>query len=626
METLKLGIAGLDQIELIGRGGSSRVYRARQVDLDRMVALKVLNASDDADVVRRFDRERRAMGRLSENEGIVPVYSTGLTDNGEPYLLMPYYVQGSLQDRLESGPVPWPEAVDYMVAVANTMAAAHRSGVVHLDLKPANILLSSNGSPRIADFGIAKLLEQGGSKTTGAAFTPTFSAPEALLGDMTSPASDVYGLGATLWALIAGRPPFRDLNGDNALMAVVGRVVHQPVPDLRDRAPDAVCAVIEHAMAKKPEGRYPTAGTFAQALTEAADEARRQPRANGHRRPPSRIPDSGPGGAAPPSADTVFQSTVSQNTVFQNTASQNTASQNTVSQNTASQHTVSQNTGARPRSASGRLFEDPVPPPFVPVDPNLYDDPTPSRGTVAVLAAGGVILLIVAVVTVLTLMGGGDGDTAATTNPSQAAGVATSIGDGAEAGAFGGSAVAGPTTDTTARDESLVTPTASTTTPAASDPSSLETTSSSTGTSASTTPSSATSGSSTPTSPTSATTNTSRSTTPTSATTTPTSATTLPPEPPTDVTAALGATKTDVQVSWTPSASAGVTGYTVLRTSSTGSTFEITVQGRAQKSLIDSSVIAGQTYTYKVRATGAGTIASAYSAPSEAVTVPDGTE
>ncbi len=577
------------------------MYRARQVDFDRMVALKVLNASDDADVVRRFDRERRAMGRLSENEGIVPVYSTGLTDNGEPYLLMPYYVQGSLQDRLESGPVPWPEAVDYMVAVANTMAAAHRSGVVHLDLKPANILLSSNGSPRIADFGIAKLLEQGGSKTTGAAFTPTFSAPEALLGDMTSPASDVYGLGATLWALIAGRPPFRDLNGDNALMAVVGRVVHQPVPDLRDRAPDAVCAVIERAMAKQPEGRYPTAGTFAQALAEAADEARHQ---RGHSYPPPGSGRTRLEQSAPTSAPTVAQ--------------------NTVNQTTVNRHAV-----APSRPASGRLFHDPVPPPFVPVDPNLYDDPTPSRGTVAVLAAGGLILLIVALITVVTLMGGGSGNDPTPTAPSLAGGVATSISDGAQAGAPDGSAVAGPTTDTTARDLSLVTPAPSdTTAPAASDPtSSIDPSASSTATSATTPPTSPSSVPSSPTSPTSGTTTT-RSTTASSATTpptsTPTSGTTAPLDPPTDVTAALAANKTEVELSWTPSTAAGVTGYTVVRTTrATGVTFEFTVKGRTEKSLVDSSAAAGQTYTYRIRATGAGTATSVYSPATEPVTVPE---
>lgn len=273
METLDLGIDGLDDVEQIGRGGSSRVYRAKQVELDRLVALKVLKAGDDPNVVRRFDRERKAMGRLSLNEGIVPVYSSGLTDSGEPYLIMPYYEKGSLQDRLNRGPVPWEEAVHYITAAARTMAAAHEAGVVHLDLKPANILLSSENAPRIADFGIAKLVnDPSSSSTTGAAFTPSFSSPEILLGSSATPASDVYGLAATLWSLIAGRPPFRAENGDdNTLMAVVGRVVHQPIEDLRHLAPGELCSVIETAMAKDPSDRYPTAGALAQALAAVTE-------------------------------------------------------------------------------------------------------------------------------------------------------------------------------------------------------------------------------------------------------------------------------------------------------------------------------------------------------------------
>ena len=124
------------------------------------------------------------MGRLSLNDGIVPVYSSGMTERGEPYLIMPYYENGSLQDRVNDGPLPWHEAVVYMMEAATTMKAAHEAGVVHLDLKPANILLSANNAPRIADFGIAKLVNDPNTsaKTTGAAFTPTFSAPEVLLG------------------------------------------------------------------------------------------------------------------------------------------------------------------------------------------------------------------------------------------------------------------------------------------------------------------------------------------------------------------------------------------------------------------------------------------------------------
>lgn len=274
VETLNLGIDGLENIEQIAQGGSSRVFRAHQRELDRTVALKVLKSSDDPEVARRFDRERKAMGRLSHHDGIVPVYSTGVTERGEPYLVMPYYPRGSLQDRIEAGPVPWSEAVGYVSTAAMTMAAAHEMDVVHLDLKPANILLSSTGRPKIADFGIAKLMgDQVHSEDSGAIFTPTFTAPETLMGGQASAAADVYGLGVTLWALIAGRPPFRAMDGeDNTLISIVGRVVHQPIGDLRSLAPDAICRVIEVAAAKDPATRYPTAGAFANALRNAVAE------------------------------------------------------------------------------------------------------------------------------------------------------------------------------------------------------------------------------------------------------------------------------------------------------------------------------------------------------------------
>ena len=135
--------------------------------------------------------------------------------------------------------------------------------MVHLDLKPANILLSNNNAPRIADFGIAKLVNDPNStsKTTGAAFTPTFSAPEVLLGGSAAPTADVYGLAATLWSLISGKAPFRaDTAEENSLMAVVGRVVNDPIGDLRHMAPTPICTVIETGMAKDPATRYPPPG------------------------------------------------------------------------------------------------------------------------------------------------------------------------------------------------------------------------------------------------------------------------------------------------------------------------------------------------------------------------------
>ncbi len=283
-----LGIEGLEDIQQIGTGGSSRVYRARQADLDRIVAVKVLNPGHDQNVAKRFDRERKAMGRLSLHEGIVPVYSSGLTAHNEPYLVMPYYANGSLQDQIDAGALEWQTAVTYVDVAAETIAEAHDEGVVHLDLKPANILLTNTGAPRIADFGIAKLTSgQGASAgtTQGAAFTPAYSAPETFLDGETGPPSDVYGLGATLWALLVGHPPFLTPGDDTNLMAVIGRVVNNPVGDLRHFTPGPICDVIEQAMAKRPEDRYQTARQFSLALKSAAaaasPEFRRAPEPKG---------------------------------------------------------------------------------------------------------------------------------------------------------------------------------------------------------------------------------------------------------------------------------------------------------------------------------------------------------
>ncbi len=231
----------------------------------------MINSGHDPDVARRFDRERKAMGRLSNHEGIVPVYSSGITSLGEPYLVMPYYPNGSLQDQIDAGPLDWRKAVTYVDSAADTMAAAHEEGVVHLDIKPANILLTAAGAPRIADFGIAKLASGSGvaARTTGTAFTPAYSAPETFLDGQATPAADVYGLGATLWASLVGHPPFLGPDEDTNLMAVIGRVVNNPLGDVRHLAPDPICQVINQAMAKDPHHRYRTAREFSHALREA---------------------------------------------------------------------------------------------------------------------------------------------------------------------------------------------------------------------------------------------------------------------------------------------------------------------------------------------------------------------
>ncbi len=609
METLKLGIDGLDDIEQIGAGGSSRVYRAKQVELDRLVALKVLKASDDPEVARRFDRERKAMGRLSLNEGIVPVYSSGITDRGEPYLIMPYYPNGSLQDRIEAGPVPWEEAVAYIASAAETMAAAHEADVVHLDLKPANILLSSNGAPRIADFGIAKLMsDQTASGNTGPAFTPTFTAPETLLGGEASPASDVYGLAATLWALIAGRPPFRAIDGeDNTLMAVVGRVVHQPAGDLRHLAPDPICAIIEIAMGKEPTDRYPTAGAFRQALAGAVAAA------SGPAAPAAPTVAAGPAGVAGAPAGEAGQ----------------------VAPATAGQDATAHATAEQAQAAQSSLqFDAAVPPRLVPAGnaraAGLAD--AVDRYSGVVVGLGVAAILLIAVFLGQRLLAGDD--TAATDSSTQivqANESTSSSGLSAQAGAGGADnesddELAGPTTTSTTQASTTATSAATvsvTTTP----------TSATTESSTTTTTEETTSSTEDPTSTTEDTTSTTEDTTSSSSETTETTTssssssstettdtTVVIPrlDPPQSVTASYIVNR--VVIGWNPPADAdGLTGFTVLRDG-----VPITSTGPAVIRFVDRDLpdtAPGTTYVYQVRADGPADGNPRNSVPSAGVTV-----
>lgn len=300
------GIEGLTDVTPIGSGGSARVFRATQTTFDRTVAVKVLNASDDQ-LQRRFDRERRAMGRLSNHPGIVPVYSSDTTTLGQPYLIMPYYRNGSLADRIErDGAIPWGVSVSMMTSVSAAIAHAHDHDVLHLDLKPANVMLADDASPLVADFGIAKILSDNTVRgTTNTSFTPIFCPPEVLLGDRPGHQADVYGLGATLWALLAGQSPFlTEGDGNNSIAAVMHRVSTQPPSDLRHLAPGWVCDVVEHAMAKDPAARPASARLLAELLAgqgtvQATVTAPPQPAAAAPLPPADQAPSPMPAAAAP---------------------------------------------------------------------------------------------------------------------------------------------------------------------------------------------------------------------------------------------------------------------------------------------------------------------------------------
>ncbi|WP_433521305.1 protein kinase domain-containing protein [Nocardia pseudovaccinii] len=262
----ELAAAGFDEAEEIGRGGFGTVYRCKQGSLDRVVAVKVLTADLDEDNRARFYREQQAAGRLTGHPNIVSVLHAGATDNGRPYIVMPYYPQGSLDARIRSnGPLELLEGLRLGVKMAGALETAHRYGVLHRDVKPANILFTDYDEPTLADFGIAHVA---GGFVTGTGIvtgTPAFTAPEVVAGEPPSPAADVYSLGATLFAAITGHAAFERRSGEQ-LVAQFLRITSEPVPDLRRPGiPEDVSTMIERAMSSAP-GSRPSAAELGEQL------------------------------------------------------------------------------------------------------------------------------------------------------------------------------------------------------------------------------------------------------------------------------------------------------------------------------------------------------------------------
>ncbi len=254
-------VPGVEDLQVIGRGGFGVVYRGHQADLGRDVAVKVLSAAGaDERALELWRREVTAMGRLSNHPNIVSAFSTGVTDDGLPYLVMPYVPGGSLHDRIRAeGPLGGPETARIGARLAGGLAAAHASGVLHRDVKPGNVLMSEYGEPQLSDFGIARLVDAATTTTGSVRATIGFAAPEVLGGEPATPATDVYGLGATLHAALAGQAPFAGTE-EESFAARIGRVMTQPPPDLRPLgvAP-ALAAVVEATLAKDPDRRPQTA-------------------------------------------------------------------------------------------------------------------------------------------------------------------------------------------------------------------------------------------------------------------------------------------------------------------------------------------------------------------------------
>jgi serine/threonine-protein kinase len=261
--------ASFDDYELleeVGRGGMGIVYRARQKSLDRIVAVKMLLRRDLATAadLARFRSEAEAAARL-DHPGIVSIFEVGEC-GGHPFYSMRFIEGTTLAKRLAAGDVPTREAATILARVAEAVDAAHRGGVLHRDLKPSNILIDAAGKPHVSDFGLAKRIEADQDVThTGAILgTPCYMSPEQAAGSRgdVGPPSDVWSLGAILYQILTGRPPFQAANPMDTLLAVLES--DPPVPRSFDPGVNRDLEMIALKSLQKPQDlRYASAAALA---------------------------------------------------------------------------------------------------------------------------------------------------------------------------------------------------------------------------------------------------------------------------------------------------------------------------------------------------------------------------
>ncbi|MFH1024523.1 MAG: protein kinase [Planctomycetota bacterium] len=262
-------IGKYDILGEISRGGMGIVYKAREVSLDRLIALKVLIAGEDAssEQVMRFYHEAKACARL-RHPNIVVIHDVGINLDRH-YIAMDFIEGTTLEEKIATGPMKPDEAVRIVLPIIRAIAYAHQKGVVHRDVKPSNILIDRTGVPHITDFGLSKEIKSEVRLTRSgmAVGTPAYMAPEQAMGDVaaTDARTDVYGLGATLYEAVTGRPPF---GGENAMQTMMAVINDDPAPP--SRLAPAVSrdleTIILKAMAKTKGHRYATADEMADDL------------------------------------------------------------------------------------------------------------------------------------------------------------------------------------------------------------------------------------------------------------------------------------------------------------------------------------------------------------------------
>lgn len=260
-------------IEKLGEGGMGVVYKAKDTRLERTVALKFLSPdlTRDSNVQERFIQEAKAASAIEHNN-VCNIYEIDGTEDGQVFIAMAYYPGESLRERIEARTLEANEVIDIVLQIAEGLSKAHQKGIIHRDIKPGNIMVTSDGVVKILDFGIAKLAGQVKLTRTGSTVgTVAYMSPEQAKGGEVDQRTDIWSLGVILYEMISGRLPFKGEHDQAVLYSILNKEP-APVKGLPYEVPEDLERIMKKALAKDPEKRYVSGGELAEALQRLKSE------------------------------------------------------------------------------------------------------------------------------------------------------------------------------------------------------------------------------------------------------------------------------------------------------------------------------------------------------------------